>query len=340
MSGPTPRIKLASLALILLGGALGAPCAAADLAPSSTAASAASSAAARAPDAAPPPPRALRTEWAFDRAALTAMGIRRPSRLAYDSEGNLHVLDAETRRVVKLDPRGRLLFDVGGYGADDASLQMPVDLVVDRNQSLLVLDRARGALVAFDRAGRFLALRPFQGAATDEASARGVRILLDSFGTLWLLATQARDLMPLTDRLTPARATRYLTPEDQVGFPVAAAQFDAGAWIYDAAQGAIRRFTSSGRFQLSISPEDSAGAFAPSDLAADVSGNLYVADEKGQRLLVFDPSGALLIARVLGGAKIPWRPAALAVGPGGVVAVADAERCEIQIFATDREVKP
>src|SRR5438105_15929149 len=56
------------------------------------------------------PPRALRVAWVLDRDALEQAGIRRPSRLAYDQDGNLHVLDSETRRVTKLDPRGRVLY--------------------------------------------------------------------------------------------------------------------------------------------------------------------------------------------------------------------------------------
>jgi len=46
------------------------------------------------------------------------------------------------------------------------------------------------------------------------------------------------------------------------------------------------------------------------------------------------------VERVLGGGKIQWRPAAVAVGPGGIVAVASAERCEIQIFSALGEAKP
>jgi hypothetical protein len=67
---------------------------------------------------------------------------------------------------------------------------------------------------------------------------------------------------------------------------------------------------------------------------------LYAADERGQRILVFDGDGALLLARPLGGDRSRFRPAALAVGPGGIVAVADAERGEIQILAPVREAKP
>ena len=327
MSGPTRQLTLVTFALLSMGGPLARPCAAAD-APSDTASLLREV-------------RALRTEWSFDRSALEAIGIRRPSRLVYDAQGNLHVLDAETRRVVKLDPRGRPLYVVGGYGDDDASLQMPVDIAVDRNESLLVLDRARGALVAFDRAGRFLGLRPFQGAAQEEAHARDARVLLDRFGTLWLLATQARDLLPLTDRLEPARATRYLTPEDSVGVPSAAAvDADGAVWLNDAARGRLCRFTPSGRFHFAVTFADSSGSLVPSDLASDGAGNLYVADAVAQRILIFDSSGALRFTRAMGGARIPWHPAALALSPTGLVAVADTERGEIQILAVEREAKP
>jgi len=146
-------------------------------------------------------------EWVLDRDALEQAGIRRPSRLAYDQDGNLHVLDSETRRVTKLDPRGRVLYEVGGYGSDETSLTLPVDIAVDRDQSLLVLDRGRGALVAFDRAGHFLGQRVFQEAAGEESREAGARILLDRFGKLWLLSAQAHDLVRWTIAWRP-RARR------------------------------------------------------------------------------------------------------------------------------------
>ena len=97
-------------------------------------------------DSASAPPRALRVERILDRDALEQAGIRRPSRLAYDSDGNLHVLDAETRRVTKLDPRGRVLYEVGGYGSDETSLTLPVAqgaLVLGTWQRVVVVDPNR-----------------------------------------------------------------------------------------------------------------------------------------------------------------------------------------------------
>ncbi|HYQ95539.1 MAG TPA: hypothetical protein VER38_00845, partial [Candidatus Eisenbacteria bacterium] len=150
MSGPirqAPPTLLAAL-LLLLGlpallraeacaaGTDGGAAAAAPLATLATVPPAPPAATVPPPPPAPPAdsasaaPQALRTEWTLDREALDAAGIRRPTRLAYDSDGNLHVLDAETRRVTKLDPRGHVLYEVGGYGSDETSLELPVDIAV------------------------------------------------------------------------------------------------------------------------------------------------------------------------------------------------------------------
>ncbi len=292
-------------------------------------------------DSASAAPRALRVEWVLDKDALDQAGIRRPSRLAYDSDGNLHVLDAETRRVTKLDPRGRVLYEVGGYGSDETSLELPVDIAVDRDQSLLILDRGRGALVAFDRTGRFLGQRLFQGAAAEESRGAGVRILLDRFGKLWLLSAHAHDLVPLDDRLALARATRYLIPEDSGSAPLVAAATPGGdTWVYDAGPGVLRRFDASGRLASTLGIGPKLDRFTISDLAIDRSGLLYVADPVGQRVLVFDATGSLLLDRALGGDRVHWRPAALALGPKGQVALADPERVEIQVLTPERSAGP
>ena len=283
-------------------------------------------------------PYSLRAAWTLDRDALEAAGIRRPSRLAYDSDGNLHVLDAETRHVTKLDPRGRVLYEVGGYGQDETSLELPVDIAVDRDQTLLVLDRGRGALVAFDRKGLFLGQRLFQGAAAEESRSAGARILLDRFGKLWLLSVHGRDLVPLDDRLEPARASRYLVPEDSVGAPVAAAaSVGGGVWLYDAARSRLRRYDASGRLALSLS---TGGGGTLVDLAVDRAGYLYAADPESQSILVFGEDGRLHVNRAMGGDRVHWRPGAVAVGPRRQIAVADPGRPEIQVLVPEPQSRP
>jgi len=286
------------------------------------------------PDSASFAPYGLRTEMILDRDALEAAGIHRPTRLVYDSDGNLHVLDEEARRVVKLDPKGRAIYDVGGYGTDEASLELPVDIVVDRDQSLLVLDRGRGALIAYDRAGRFLGQRLFQGEAAEESREAGARILLDRFGKLWLLSPRARDLVALDDRLEPKRTTRFLLPEDSLRQPMAVASTPGGSfWILDAGRPALLRFDPSGRLSQSLPFDHASERLSLTDLAVDRAGYLYVGDRLNQSVRAFgeDIDGLFITLRVFGGDRIAWRPAAVAVGPRRQIALADPERDEIQI---------
>ena len=278
-------------------------------------------------------PRALRTLWILDRPALAAAGIERPTRIAFDGDGRLHVLDSATGRIVTLDPDGHALHSVGGYGADETSFLLPIDLVVDRNQSVLVLDRGRGAVLAFDRDGRYLATRALDDAAADEAREAEARLVLDSFGTLYLLAPRERDLVRLTERLAPARLGRYLVPEDSIRAPRSAAFLPSGeVWVHDV--GALRLFSSTGRLVLTRRTE--LALTAVSEMALDPEGFLYVADPTGQRIVVLEPRGALEFERTLGGAAVPWRPTSIAYAPSDRIAVADPERREIQVLAVER----
>ena len=85
---------------------------------------------------------------------------------------------------------------------------------------------------------------------------------------------------------------------------------------------------------------DSASSSSPSDLAADQAGNLYLADAVEQRLRAFDSAGRVVAERFLGGVGSPWRPTSFALGPASRLAVADAERDEIQVLAIDRGAGP
>jgi len=282
-------------------------------------------------------PVALRADVILDRAALEGFGVPRPSALAFDGEGALYILDASSRRVVKLDPGGKLLHSVGGYGDDPASLTLPVEIIVDRRESLLVLDRARGALIAFDRAGSFLASRPFEDDLAEATKEPGARLLLDVFGRLWVLLPRERDLVPLDDRLRRARTARFLTPEDGLREPALASPLPGGdGWLYDAEARALRRFRSSGALGA---PTDTA-SLEVSALATDRAGYLYAADPATQRILVMDPRGGRVLERMLGGPGAPWIPTAVAWSRLDRVAVADRARGEVQILAVDRGAAP
>ncbi|HEU4725122.1 MAG TPA: hypothetical protein VFU59_07475 [Candidatus Eisenbacteria bacterium] len=294
-------------------------------------------------------PRSLRAELLLDRDRLRAGGIERPSRLAFDEEGALYVLDARARRVVRLalppragtPARPSAAPDASALFGDDAPASaLPHDLVVDARGSILILDRSRAALSAYDRRAAYLGTRDLDLQLADDARAPEARLLRDPYGDLWLLAPRARDLVPLDARLLRRRADRFLTPEESIG-ALSAAVFlpQGGGWIADREAGTLRRFDATGRVGAPIAAGDSIAA-TPTDMAADPSGAVYVAEPTGSRILVVGPDGARLHTRWLGSGDRSWRPGAIAWSADDRVAVADEARGEIWILTVDRESAP
>ncbi|HET9950246.1 MAG TPA: hypothetical protein VFS09_00480 [Candidatus Eisenbacteria bacterium] len=294
-------------------------------------------------------PTSLRDERLLDRERLRAWGIERPSRLAFDEEGALYVLDARTRRVIRLalgsrpasgddardDADGALVF-----GDASVSSALPHDLVFDLRGSLLVLDRAGGTLLAYDSRAAYLGARNLDPSLAEEARSAEARLLRDAYGDLWLLAPREGDLVPLDGRLGRRRTGRFLTPEDSLSQPVAAAFLPhGGGWVADRGRALVSRFDATGRIVGSASLGDSLGG-TPTDLASDDAGSLFIADAGASRIVVLGPNGARLATRWLGGATRPWTPGAIAWGGGDRVAVADESRDEIWIFSVRRETTP
>jgi streptogramin lyase len=222
-------------------------------------------------------------------------------------------------------------------GEDVASRAEPADVVVDARGSVLVLDRAAGSVLAYDKNGALLAETPLADDLREEARDPRAALLLDGFGRLWLVAPRERDLVRLDASLGRDRAGRFLTPEDSVGVPGAAAALPNGeTWIAEAPSGTLRRFRASGALARSAAIPDSGLGTAVASLAADRSGYAYAGDVRGQRILVLGPEGAPVLERFLGGDTAAWRPAALAWSPLDRLAAADPERGEVTIFAIER----
>lgn len=286
------------------------------------------------------PPQALRSERILDRATLESWGVPRPTRLAFDADGALYILDTGRRRLVKVGPDGALLHEVSLSGDNPASTMEPADVLVDARGSVVVLDRASASILAYDKSGALLAARPLAPDLADEARDPRASLLQDAFGRLWLLAPRERDLVRLDASLRRDRTGRFLTPEDSVGAPgAAAASRNGDTWIADLASGALRRFRPSGALAGLAGTADSSGVLSRARivaLATDGSGYVYAADALEQRILVFADDGSRTAERALGGGAHAWRPSALAWGSQDRLAAADAERGEVQIFVIER----
>ena len=80
--------------------------------------------------------------------------------VAFDQDGNLYLLDADNFRVVKADPEGTLLAEMGGEGGGPGEFGMPFALSVTRAGEVRVFDFGYGGFVFFNPDGSYKASVP------------------------------------------------------------------------------------------------------------------------------------------------------------------------------------
>ena len=82
--------------------------------------------------------------------------LDRPTNLAFDHEGSLHVTDASRFQVVKFDRDGHFLSTIGKAGDNLGHFARPKGLAFDRADRLYAVDAAFNNVQIFDRNGRLL----------------------------------------------------------------------------------------------------------------------------------------------------------------------------------------
>lgn len=110
--------------------------------------------------------------------------FNRPYGVALDRAGHVYVADTGNARVLKFDPTGAVVAEIGGRGDGEGQFQEPFDLAVDGNDRLYVLDSTRGTVQRFGADGRYEATL-LAGAGT--YSPRG--LALDHAGLLYVADT-------------------------------------------------------------------------------------------------------------------------------------------------------
>ena len=78
------------------------------------------------------------------------------SRVAFDGQGNLYVLDRQNFRVVVVDPEGNFVREVGTEGDGPGELRFPMGLVVAPDGGIAIMDMGHQAFVVYDSDGGFV----------------------------------------------------------------------------------------------------------------------------------------------------------------------------------------
>ena len=127
----------------------------------------------------------------FDRGgsafATITEGLQRPAGLAFNATNNLiYVVDVVRHEVLVYDLKGKLMFTFGGRGAEQARLNFPTNIAIDREGRVYISDAMNFRVQIFRSDGTFISNFGRLGDAVgDLARPKGIGI--DSDGHIYLV---------------------------------------------------------------------------------------------------------------------------------------------------------
>jgi sugar lactone lactonase YvrE len=257
---------------------------------------------------------------AGDGGPATSAQLQWPHSVAVDSQGNLYIADSPNHRIRRVDPHGIITTVAGtgrgGYGGDggpatEARLSDPKGLALDSQGTLYIADTGNSRVRRVDASGIISTVAGNGevggagdgGPASDAQVSHPRSIALDGTGVMFI-------------------------SEDAEGEVSRIRKVDAS--------GVITRFAGTGEagFSGDGGPAYQAQLNRPRGIAADASGNLFIADSDNNRIRRVDTAGVITTVAGSGdrgstGDGGPATEASLAVprgvavGPDGDVYVAD-----------------
>jgi DNA-binding beta-propeller fold protein YncE len=211
--------------------------------------------------------------------------------VAWDTAGNLYVVDTGNTRVQKFDRGRRLVLSWGSEGTADGQFQEPIGIAISNDGRVYVTDAERDDVQIFDTAGRFLGR--FGGFGVEEGQFLSVvgGIALDAVGNV-IVADYEGDRIRRFDR-----DGRYLGSwgtfgggDGEFARPDSVVMDAAGRmFVTDNFNHRVQIFAADGRFLSAWGSKGSdVGQFVyPAGIALDQAGNIYVVDSGNQRIQKF-----------------------------------------------------
>jgi uncharacterized protein (TIGR03437 family) len=268
--------------------------------------------------------------YSGDGGPATAASLSQPRGVAVDAAGNLYIADGVNERIRKVTPAGTITtlagngaykFSGDGGAAAGASLNFPTGVAVDAAGNLYISDgnRIRKVYVAgtiTTVAGNGQAGYSGDGGPATAASLDGpMGLAVDAAGNLYIANTGNQRIR----KVTPAGTITTVAGNGQAGYSgddgpatVASLNYPFGVavdaagnlYIAEASNSRIRKVTPAGTIttvagngQWGYSgdggPATAASLKAPSGVAVDAAGNLYIAEELNQRIRKVAPAGTI-----------------------------------------------
>ncbi len=202
--------------------------------------------------------------------------FKTPAGLAFDPKGNLYIADRENHRVRKIDTSGNISTFAGigeaGFSGDNgpavkARLNLPSGVAIDKKGNLYISDRSNDRIRVVDKKG---VIRTYAGSGVAGFQGDAGPALKAQLDKPFGIALDEAENLYIADRNN--NRVRKVSPE-----------------------GIITTVAGDGGFFFmgDNGPAYRASVAAPTGVAVDKKGNLYIADRNNNRIRVVDKLGMI-----------------------------------------------
>lgn len=234
--------------------------------------------------------------------------------------GVVHILNLETREYAV------------ARGSEDDPLQIPIDLVVQPDKSIVVIDRGRACFDILDAAGTH------QRTSRCETLAAPVSAVAPtSTANAFVVDVATHAIYELSDwsSVVSQVGARGSDP-GQFNYPSGIAwHSDVGFVVADAMNFRVQVLAPTGSPVAFGRKGNAAGDFSrPRDVAVDSDGHIYVLDNQFENVQIFDAAGRLLLA-FGGGGDRPGQlslPSGITIDDQDRIWIADSGNRRVQVF--------
>lgn len=229
-----------------------------------------------------------------ERKARPEHGIDNPFGLAFDSKGNLHILEERESRILKVSPEGKLLGTFGGPGAGPGKFRFPRGLDIDSHDQIYVADYENFRIQVLDATFRYVREIKWKN-PKGQVGAPG-DVAVDPQGRVWGLYTNLNVAVRFDREGKPQLEVGGTEKDDvtrMLGPKYISCDSEGEVYVADFWHHRVLHFDEAGEYLNSYGYKgNNRGQFKrPQGLAISPSGDLYVADTDNFRvqILQIDP---------------------------------------------------
>lgn len=262
-----------------------------------------------------------------------------PWGIAFDSTGNILVVDYANSRIQRFSTTGTFMSKWGSAGAGAGQLGFPTGIATDPSTGkIYVSEIMNSRYQVFDSAGNSLATVGTPGTGNGQLSFP-TAIARDSSGNLYVSDMQNHRVQVFSSSGYYLRQWGSSgTGDGQFTFAYSIAVDPSGyVYVSDLYANRIQKFDLNGNLVAKIGSSGSGNGqfYAPLGMTVDPLGNLYVCDLMNHRVQKFDSSGVFVASfggPGVGNGTFGW-PCSVAIDASGNIFVTDLAGSIVQEFA-------